>query len=106
MDVGGVEARLQEVTDKFNKAKSHIAEQKAKLQREQDEADELQHKADDLVRLQLPPLSNPWAPLLPLPGPRVCPLTALHLGTLRTLQGLVRQSVHTNFFKPQSLNLS
>lgn len=49
VDVGSVEARLQEVTDKFNKAKQHIADQRAKLDAAQREADDLQAQADDLV---------------------------------------------------------
>lgn len=49
VDAETIEARLTEITDKFNRAKQHIADQKAKLDAEQREADDLKAKADDAV---------------------------------------------------------
>ena len=50
VDAETIETRLNEITDKFNRAKQHIADQKAKLDAEQREADDLKAQADDAVR--------------------------------------------------------
>ncbi len=49
VDAETIEARLTEITDKFNRAKQHIADQTAKLDAEQREAGDLKAKADDAV---------------------------------------------------------
>ena len=49
MDANTIEARLNEITNKFNRAKQHIADQQTQLNAKQQEAEHLRTQADDAV---------------------------------------------------------
>lgn len=49
VDINSVEARLTEVTTRYNDAKRAIADAKAKLEASQRDAENMKDKADDLV---------------------------------------------------------